>query len=428
MRKSPLTVEEKTEFVARQLVDTRQTTKVVADIFKQMYPDSEIVYVKAGNVSSFRKGGYLKKTEREQYKDDYLVKVREVNDYHHAKDAYLNVVVGNIYNEKFNHNPYVYISGGHKYNLARIFEYDVERANWVGGHDGTIVKIKQILGKNDILYTVMPYENRGGFFDQQLMKKGGGQFPIKTSDPRYADIEKYGGYNKIAGAYFALVRSEQKNKTVLTIEAVPVYFQKKDNIAALTEHYENQGMKNAEVVIPKIKINTLLNIDGSLVRLRGRTGTRLVLCSGNQLCISDEEEKYIKKIVKFMEREKAEGSAEIDERDEISIGRNIEIYDLFTEKLAASVYNNLLVAQHKVLVGNRDRFIELSLSDQCHVLYEILKFFKCDRTTSDLTLIGGSKSAGTILMNKTIDKNANIKVINQSATGLFETVIDLTKL
>lgn len=30
-----------------------------------------------------------------------MIKVREVNDFHHAKDAYLNIVVGNTYYVKF---------------------------------------------------------------------------------------------------------------------------------------------------------------------------------------------------------------------------------------------------------------------------------------------------------------------------------------
>ena len=29
-----------------------------------------------------------------------ITKVRSLNDYHHAKDAYLNIVVGNVYFEK----------------------------------------------------------------------------------------------------------------------------------------------------------------------------------------------------------------------------------------------------------------------------------------------------------------------------------------
>ena len=69
-------------------------------------PDTEIVYVKARSVSKFRQ--------------DYdFVKVRDMNDLHHAKDAYLNIVVGNAYYVKFTKNAVWFIkeNPGRSYNL-----------------------------------------------------------------------------------------------------------------------------------------------------------------------------------------------------------------------------------------------------------------------------------------------------------------------
>lgn len=52
-RTTPLTDEELAGFINRQLVETRQSTKVMASIFKRIYPNTEIIYVKAKNVSDF---------------------------------------------------------------------------------------------------------------------------------------------------------------------------------------------------------------------------------------------------------------------------------------------------------------------------------------------------------------------------------------
>ena len=71
-------------FIARQLVETAQGAKGIAELMKAMLPGTDIVYAKARNVSDFRK----------EYK---MLKSRLVNDYHHAQDAYLNIVVGNVY-------------------------------------------------------------------------------------------------------------------------------------------------------------------------------------------------------------------------------------------------------------------------------------------------------------------------------------------
>ena len=78
--------------------------------------------------------------------------------------------------------------------------------------------------KNNILVTRKSYEVKGGLFDQQLMKKGKGQVPIKSSDARLCNIEKYGGYNKATGTYFMLVESvDKKGQKIRTIEYVPLY-------------------------------------------------------------------------------------------------------------------------------------------------------------------------------------------------------------
>ena len=67
MRKTPLTDEELASFINRQLVETRQSTKVVANLLKSLYKGSEIVYVKAKSVSDFR------------HKTLDVVKVRSLN-------------------------------------------------------------------------------------------------------------------------------------------------------------------------------------------------------------------------------------------------------------------------------------------------------------------------------------------------------------
>ena len=64
-------------------------------------------------------------------------------------------------------------------------------------------------------------------WNQQIVKKGKGQVPIKSSDERLCDIQKYGGYNKEAGAYFVLAESEgKKGKKIRTIEYVPIRLKK----------------------------------------------------------------------------------------------------------------------------------------------------------------------------------------------------------
>ena len=94
--RNSFTDEQKAGFIARQLVETSQGTKGVANILQQLLPESKIVYAKASNVSEFR-----------QSRD--IPKSRLVNEFHHAHDAYLNIVVGNVYYVKFTQDPLKFI-------------------------------------------------------------------------------------------------------------------------------------------------------------------------------------------------------------------------------------------------------------------------------------------------------------------------------
>ena len=66
VRSTDFTLEEQAGFIARQLVETRQSCKVVAELLQRRFGEqTEIVYVKAGNVSSFRQDQRLTEDGRQ---------------------------------------------------------------------------------------------------------------------------------------------------------------------------------------------------------------------------------------------------------------------------------------------------------------------------------------------------------------------------
>lgn len=243
-RTIPLSDAEKAAFIGRQLVETRQSTKACAELLSKAYPQTRIVYTKAGNASRFRQyGGFIK--------------VRDMNDYHHAKDAYLNIVVGNVFDTRFTANPLHFLKGNHpaySLNTEALYGHKVsrngvdawipaekdERGQVIEGHEGTMKTVQKWMKKNNILFTRMPYEGKGGLFDQNIVKKKKGQkkkglVPIKGKPP-ISDIEKYGGYNKASIAYIMLVQAEEKGKPVYLLESIPNYVKNK-----LTSDKERQA-------------------------------------------------------------------------------------------------------------------------------------------------------------------------------------------
>ncbi len=413
-------------FISRQLVETRQSTKAVASLLKQILPETEIVYVKAGNVSQFRQ-------------DFDLIKVRDMNDYHHAKDAYLNIVVGNVYYTKFTSNAawYVKENPGRSYNLKRMFtsDKDVVRNGvtaWKSGENGTIKTVKNMLKKNNILITRRSYQLKGGLFDQQPLKKGKGQVPIKSSDERLRNIDKYGGYNKAAGTYFMLIESEdKKGNKIRTIEYVPLYLQSRisqDEESALKYFIEDRKLKNPRMLLKEIKIDTLFKVDGFRMWLSGRTGEQLLFKCAEQLILDDQDTRILKKVIKFVQRQKENKEIKIVEQDMLPEEDLLHLYEVFISKISNTVYNVRLSAQEKTLTENKGTFIKISNENKCVVLSEILHMFQCQSNSANLKLINGPGSAGILVLNNNITKCSQISIINQSPTGIYEQEIDLKTL
>ena len=76
------------------------------------------------------------------------------------------------------------------------------------------------MSKNNIRYTRYSYKQKGGLFDQNILKKGKGQVSIKTNSP-ISDIDKYGGYNRATSTYFSLI-SYINEKGQLVKQFVPI--------------------------------------------------------------------------------------------------------------------------------------------------------------------------------------------------------------
>lgn len=414
-------------FVERQIVETRQGTKAVASILKQMLPDSNIVYVKAKTVSQFRQ-------------DFDLFKVREMNDLHHAKDAYLNIVVGNSYYVKFTQNAAWYIKEhpGGTYNLKKMFrsKYDIERNGdvaWKAGEAGTIQTVKRVMNQNNVLVTRRAYQVKGGLFDQQLMKKGKGQVPIKSSDERLLSLEKYGGYNKAAGAYFMLVESEdKKGKLIRTIEYVPLYLCERierEDSYAVEYLVKDRNLTNPRILLKKIKKDTLFKIDGFYMRLSARTGQQLIFKNDIQLVLSQQDAAILKRVLKFRARQIENKQLHIVDNDKLPNNDLLMLYDAFLNKLQNSIYHNgCLKTPVRILNEKREAFVQLSAESKCVVLSEILHIFQCQSSSADLSLIGEGKTVGEIKLIHNVTNRKEISIINQSPTGIYEQEIDLKKL
>lgn len=186
IRSAPFTDEEKMGFINRQLTETSQSTKFIADLLKERFPDAEVVYVKAGLVSDFR------------HEFD-LPKSRSYNDLHNAADAFLSVVAGNVYDMRFS-KKWFRIDEKYSVKVKTIFTHEVKcRGDIIWDGMPMLEKVEDTARKNTAHFVKYAAFKTGGLFDQNPVKKGTGLIPLKAGLP----TEKYGGYNK-AGVMFLI--------------------------------------------------------------------------------------------------------------------------------------------------------------------------------------------------------------------------------
>ena len=424
-RTTSFTSEERAGFISRQLVETRQGTKTVTKIMESTFPDASIVYSKAGNVSDFRH-------------HFGLIKCREVNDFHHANDAYLNIVVGNAYFVKFTNDPRNFIAEYDKdrkkneYHMDKLFEYTIRRGNdvaWIKEGDQSIKIVKAVMKKNTPLITMRSFEAHGGLADQTIYsaeksKKAGGvgYIAIKSQDERLRDTTKYGGFSKSTGTYFFLAEHTVKGQRVRNIETLPLYMSdsKVDN-EWLRRYSEDQlGLNSPEIKLNKIKMYSRIRVDGFELFLTGRTNDSLFVSNAVEMKLDEDKMLYIKRMLDRMDS----GRLEADD-PYISAEKNMSLFDELQRKHNETIFCRRPNPIGDKLIRGYDAFRKLDIIKQVYVLKQILQISKITNSGADLSSIGGPKRSGVATLNKRISDRDEFVLIESSVTGLYQREIDL---
>lgn len=443
-RATPLSDEELGGFIARQLVETSQAVKAIRDLLSRAYPETKIVIVKAGQVSNLRLlMGSDKKDrdgniyERGKYE---FIKVRDLNDLHHAKDAYLNIVVGNVMNSTFTDNPTQWIKQreGKEYSIRpeRIFR-DSRTYRKADGSETVYPEVKgwnfadsikivsDTMKRNDVIWTRMSYIESKEISDLQLVGKSeNSDGLLRIKQQKRLNPKKYGGYNSLKGAHFALIECKDKKGNIQRrIVQIPIIA--KDNI----EKYVIEKYHEAEVILPIIKYKSLLSVNGFPLHLAGKTGGGLVLYNAKQIIFNEDTNKYIKSVLNVINKDKqARGEYEIDEaRDGISKIKNAGLMNQISEKMIIFTKMPSFGEKAEEIRKNTSNFLSLDMKTQCSVISNMFKVTKCNADTGDISvLVPKSSHLGKPTMPEDIAPRCDTALlINQSPTGLYEEIINL---
>lgn len=438
IRNIPFTDDEKQGFINRQIVETGWATKAVATLLKEKYPNTEIVYVKASNVSEFRHeyGEIVYKTNGYKFSEDEknsfiknreLVKSRTANDVHHAHDAYLNIVVGNMYNEMFTKTYYLNYENRESWSkLVNLFSKERKTRDgkpiWIPSDH--IANVDKTMATKNMRLVKYQYKKKGGLFDQNPCKKKQNLVPRK----RGLDADKYGGYNKPGVSYFVLVKYKNGKKNELTLLPITLLAANRfENDAAFADEYIRKEINANDYILPfgkqPIRINTVFSLDGLDVCLAGKTGDNVVLRSLTTPYYTNEHIKYIKKIENVANKRKTNKLYEPDsDHDGIFYEYNLRLFDYLAEKMNNKPFNLLSGLSFNT---DRAKFERADIDKQLKCLENMVLCIKTNRAgTCDESAIGGSKNGCAIRLNSNLSswkkKYTDVRMVYRSPAGLHE--------
>ena len=444
IRKEELDDDELNAFVNRQITQTNQENKVVIDILKHYMDKPEnVIFSKAHYVSEFRK-------------NNDIFKSREINDYHHAKDAYLNIVVGDVLYNRFT-KPYgtAKLTG----NTDKLFDYPVYNLSgkmvWNGTEDKN--RIINICQKNSCLISYMPLSNKNGaFYDETIYKAINtvNKIPLKGKG-FLNDTSKYGGYTTLNNSFFMVVQSEYKKGKKITIEAVPTLIYQNAVKSSDKDKYildyltaENK-LVNPCVLLPELKKRSLIMIDNGKYLITGKTNDQLSIKNVNQWNVNNTTTAYIKIIEKYIKKSKDKNWLDNTEKtdDMIVVAKGFNKQERYNKKPKLQVLTktenlnlyNILINQlnkpfmhsnHKnvaqTLTEKTEKFTKYNVQEQASLLFNIIQYLTGTKQNTDLHLLSDDpskmKAVGALTLGKNIT-DLNIAFLAQSPTGMYDKVL-----
>lgn len=459
---------DKVGFIRRQLVETRQITKHVAQILdarfntevnekNQKIRTVKIITLKSNLVSNFRK-------------EFRLYKVREINDYHHAHDAYLNAVVAKAILKKYPKLEPEFVYGDYqKYDLKRYISRskdpkEVEKATEkyffysnllnffkeeVHYADGTIVKrenieyskdtgeiawnkekdfatIKKVLSLPQVNIVKKTEEQtvgqNGGLFDNNIVSKkkvvdASKLIPIKSG----LSPEKYGGYARPTIAYSVLVIADiekGKTKKLKRIkEMVGITIQDKKKFEANPIAYlEECGYKNINPnLIIKLPKYSLFEFNGGQRRL---LASSIELQKGNELILP----YHFTALLYHAQR--------INKFSEPIHKQYVETHQNEFEELLTTIIS---LSKKYIQKPNVESLLQQAFDQADKDIYQLSESFISLLKFTSFGAPGAFKFLGFEISQSSVRYKPNSQfldtiLINQSITGLYETRIDLRKL
>ena len=119
---------------------------------------------------------------------------------------------------------------------------------------------------------------------------------------------------------------------------MPLYRKEElDTIEKMEEYCtETLGYEKPVVRVKKIKMYSLIKVDGFYLYLTGRSGNKLLVSNAVQLSLDYDDMTYVKTITSSYEKKHSE--EQLENNDEITKERNMKLYNVLKNKHLLTIY------------------------------------------------------------------------------------------
>ena len=348
-----------------------------------------------------------------------------MNDVHHAHDAYLNIVVGNVFNEKFT-KKFNVAKDKYSLNYRVLFGKELRNAPEVWSPQKHIAVVDKVMNTKFVHLTKYQTKKKGKLFDIQPVSAKPGLVPRKKG----LDPAKYGGYNKPSMSFFSLVKYTKGKKTEVTFLPVDLLCADKfENDAGFAEKYIKDTLGNIrDLSFPLgkriIKINTVLSLDGFEVCIsgKGNGGALLLLRSLTTMYLPHEHVRYAKALEKTAEKLAYDKNYKVTEWfNKITTEKNLELFEYFAEKIGEKPFSRIPGVKIVLDENEKTKFCNLTVNKQIEYLNNLILYFKTNRP-GGIKINGITTGRLYISANLSNWKYDDVRIIDRSASGLFEKV------
>ena len=363
------------KFINRQLVETRQIIKHVANIIENHYEDTKVFTVRANLSHEFR----------EKYG---IYKNRNVNDFHHAHDAYIACIIGRYIQIRFPGLEAKYVYGQYMQNVKKTknnidkenhgfiinsmkYECIDEDTGEVIWNPERILDYIKCFNYRDVYITKKLDTNNRELFNVTILpndknsEKGKTKATIPVNKLR-SNVRKYGGFSGLQSDIVA-IEGKKIDRRLINLPILLRYVSIEDQCKYIMENNKYSDIK----IIKKIKKNQLIEIDGGLYYLSSATE----LVNAHQLILNNKENEIIFEINNAM----IKNDYSYFENREIEITK---LYNLLCDKMK-KYYPKYKGIYEKILTKNID-FNILEIDLKCRVILEVLKILKAGAINGNL--------------------------------------------